>query len=340
MKKRETNQNGLILLATIILFSTNIIASFAQNYTQPLKVNDSNVQNALSFYEKKDFKQAESLLRDLIAKNENNADAHYALAIVLPNMNKLEDAIDENSKAIELNSNVAEYHYTLARLYIMKVSTVNIFSKMSLSSSIKEELLATLKINPNHRLGIINLAGFYFQAPSIAGGDNDKALELANKLLKIDEKQARILLVQIYSAMDNKVKAEEEVNNLIKIDEYAGRYLMIQGLKKQGNLAKAEEQYRIIDTKFGNNPDYFAFYNDYGYFLLGQKRVDEAIEKFKKQVQLAPNSANAHDSLGEGLLVKKMLKESLAEYTKALELSPGLKSAKDKIEEIKGMMGQ
>jgi Tfp pilus assembly protein PilF len=338
MKKTKFNQIAFFLLSILILHVVNTNTSFAQNYTQPLKLNDSEVQNALTLYEKKEYPKAEALLRDLIVKNKNNSDAHYALALVLSSTQKLDDAIDENSKAIELNSNVAEYHFTLARFYIIKIATANIFSKITLSSGIKDELESTLKIDPNHKLAILNLASYYFQAPSIAGGDNDKALELANKLIKIDEKQARILLVQIYTAMSNKVKAEEEVNNLIKIDEYTGRYLLIQGLKKQGDKAKAEEQYKIIDSKFGNNPDYFAFYNDYGYFLLSLNRVDEAVEKFKKQVALAPKSANAHDSLGEGLLKKGMLKESLVEYKKALELDPTLKSAKDKIEEINGQL--
>ncbi|OGU57485.1 MAG: hypothetical protein A2V66_12405 [Ignavibacteria bacterium RBG_13_36_8] len=93
-----------------------------------------------------------------------------------------------------------------------------------------------------------------------------------------------------------------------------------------------------MESKFGTNPDFFAFFNDYGYFLLQQNRIDEAIDKFKKQVVLAPKNANAHDSLGEGYLNKGLLKESLAEYQKALELNPKSESAKNKIAEIKDKM--
>ena len=64
------------------------------------------------------------------------------------------------------------------------------------------------------------------------------------------------------------------------------------------------------------------------------------LTKFKKQVELVPKNANAHDSLGEALLEKGMLKESLAEYEKALALNPGLKNAQEKVEEIKEKLAQ
>ena len=57
--------------------------------------------------------------------------------------------------------------------------------------------------------------------------------------------------------------------------------------------------------------------------------MDEAIEKFKKQVSLAPEEANPYDSLGEAYRIKCMLVESLKEYQKAFSISPS-----DGVEEI------
>ncbi|HCT30578.1 MAG TPA: hypothetical protein DIW31_07550 [Bacteroidales bacterium] len=337
MKTSKLKKNGSILLILFALAIHRPAYLVAQN-KETIKVSDKEVLNAVALYDKEDYQKAKVLLEAIISKNDKNADAHYALGMVLLKLNKADDAEDEAKSAIKVNSNVAEYHYGLAKVYMVQVNSASIFGKMSIAGSIKDELIAALNIDPNHRLAMISLTGYYTQAPSIAGGDLDKALELATKLLKIDEKQARVFFVQIYLSKNNNAKALEEANNLVKLDEYRGRLMLIQVLKKQPDLVKVEEQYKLIESKFGTNPDYFAFYNDYGYFLLGQKRIDEAIDKFKKQVQFAPKSANAHDSLGEGYLAKKMLKESLAEYKKALEINPKLKSAKDKIEEINDML--
>lgn len=333
MKTSEFKRNSLILLVLVAFTIFRPVHLYAQG-KEAIKVNDKEVLSAVALYDKEDYQKAKALLESIISKNDKNADAHYALGMVLLKLKKVDDAEDEVKSAIEINSKVADYHFGLAKIYMVQVNSASIFSKMSIAGHIKDELIAALNIDPNHKLALANLTGYYTQAPSVAGGDLDKAQELAARLLKIDEKQARIFLVQIYLGKNNNDKALEEANNLVKLDEYRGRMMLIQVLKKQNDLVKVEEQYKMIESKYGTNPDYFNFYNDYGYFLLGQKRVDEAIDKFKKQVQLAPKNANAHDSLGEGYLAKNMLKESLAEYKKALELNPNLKSAKDKVEEI------
>jgi tetratricopeptide (TPR) repeat protein len=40
--------------------------------------------------------------------------------------------------------------------------------------------------------------------------------------------------------------------------------------------------------------------NQLGYQLMGQKKLDEAIRAFQRNVELYPDSANVYDSLGEG----------------------------------------
>ena len=108
--------------------------------------------------------------------------------MVLSKLNKLDDAIDETKKTIELNGNNAEYHYALSNLYKIELNTASFFRQPSLASSAKEELLTSQKIDPNHKKTIISLADFYLQAPGIMGGDNNKAIEQANRLIKLDEK--------------------------------------------------------------------------------------------------------------------------------------------------------
>jgi hypothetical protein len=60
--------------------------------------------------------------------------------------------------------------------------------------------------------------------------------------------------------------------------------------------------------------------NQYGYTLLGQKKIDEAIAIFRKNVDMHPESWNVHDSLGEALAVKGDKNEAVTCYTKALSM--------------------
>ena len=62
--------------------------------------------------------------------------------------------------------------------------------------------------------------------------------------------------------------------------------------------------------------------NTYGYQLLNQGKMTEAIEVFRANAKRFPDSWNVHDSLGEGLALKGDTKEAITYYRKALEKNP------------------
>jgi tetratricopeptide (TPR) repeat protein len=62
--------------------------------------------------------------------------------------------------------------------------------------------------------------------------------------------------------------------------------------------------------------------NAYGYQLLGQKKMDEAIDAFKKNVKDHPESWNVYDSLAEAYATKGDKKLATDNYTRALSMAP------------------
>ncbi|MFC1898620.1 tetratricopeptide repeat protein [Candidatus Cloacimonadota bacterium] len=62
--------------------------------------------------------------------------------------------------------------------------------------------------------------------------------------------------------------------------------------------------------------------------------MDEAIEKYKKAVSLAPNKSWTHKSHGNAYLLKGMYDEAIAEFNMALTINPDSEYAKEKLEEI------
>jgi len=61
--------------------------------------------------------------------------------------------------------------------------------------------------------------------------------------------------------------------------------------------------------------------NGYGYQLLGQGKVDEAIEVFRKNAKDYPRSWNTYDSLGEAYTLKGDKRQAIANYSRALALT-------------------
>lgn len=61
--------------------------------------------------------------------------------------------------------------------------------------------------------------------------------------------------------------------------------------------------------------------NAYGYQLLGQRKVDEALAMFEKNVRDHPDSWNALDSLAEAYVAKGERQKALEYYTKAMNMT-------------------
>ena len=87
-------------------------------------------------------------------------------------------------------------------------------------------------------------------------------------------------------------------------------------LTKKGDTAAADAL-----TKEAFSIATEAEINAYGYQLLGQQKVDEAIAMFEKNVRDHPDSWNTYDSLGEAYGVKGDRKKALENYTKAMNMT-------------------
>ncbi|MGB6864727.1 MAG: tetratricopeptide repeat protein, partial [Candidatus Aminicenantaceae bacterium] len=62
--------------------------------------------------------------------------------------------------------------------------------------------------------------------------------------------------------------------------------------------------------------------NRLGYQLINQKKLKEAIEIFKMNVELYPESWNVYDSLGEGYMLLGEKELAIKNYEKSLEINP------------------
>jgi uncharacterized protein len=68
-----------------------------------------------------------------------------------------------------------------------------------------------------------------------------------------------------------------------------------------GGLKGVERHYRELSERFGFPVSAEQTINRMGYNLLGQKKIDDALAAFRRNVELYPGSANVYDSLADGL---------------------------------------
>ena len=75
--------------------------------------------------------------------------------------------------------------------------------------------------------------------------------------------------------------------------------------------------------------------NGWGYKLIPQKRIADALEIFKLNVYLYPTSANAFDSLGEIYEELGNNVSALKNYEQSLKLDPQNKNAEQHIKQLR-----
>jgi CubicO group peptidase (beta-lactamase class C family) len=75
--------------------------------------------------------------------------------------------------------------------------------------------------------------------------------------------------------------------------------------------------------------------NGFGYFLLREKHVDEAIRVFQMNIEAFPASANAQDSLGEAYEIAGNKAAAVAAYERAVKLDPKMSHAADALKKLR-----
>jgi tetratricopeptide (TPR) repeat protein len=108
-------------------------------------------------------------------------------------------------------------------------------------------------------------------------------------------------------------------------------------------LVKRDGQWKILSqitenvTSFGTTATAVeAQLNTAGYNLLGTKKANDAVEVFKLNVKLFPNSWNVYDSLGEAYAAAGDTKLAIENYEKSLALNPKNETGKEALAKLKG----
>ena len=91
-----------------------------------------------------------------------------------------------------------------------------------------------------------------------------------------------------------------------------------------GTFADTETLWRDTLVK---NPDCWMAYYNLGNVLAHQGQFDEAIENYRRAIQINPNSLQVMNNLGEALATKGQFDEAIENYRKAIQINPNFSGA-------------
>jgi tetratricopeptide (TPR) repeat protein len=117
------------------------------------------------------------------------------------------------------------------------------------------------------------------------------------------------------------------------VSHYAGLRLIFSGWSaprdpetgaRIGGLDGIEQHYRELAERFGYSPSAEKDINSFGYAVLGDKKIDEALAAFRRNLELYPQSPNVYDSYADGLEAAGQNQSALENSRKAVELGTAL----------------
>lgn len=288
------------------------------------------------------LQEAESLYRQILARDERQPDAWHLLGTIASQIGDHAVAIDLISRAIELDPRNANFHCNLGnalsatgqtelaeasyrraldRKRDFPLARFNLSALLKQAGRIDEAIAGyqqAIALNPSfveahYNLGLICQELHQWNA---ANAEYQQTLQL-----RPSHPEAWNNLGLVLKEQGNVVEAIECYRRAIQLrPEYAEAINNLGvGYREQREVHRALECYsQALRLK----PDYAAAFNNLGNLLQSMGRPSDAVTCLKRAIELQPRFAEAYTNLGAALQDLKKLNEAADFLRAAIELKP------------------
>ncbi|MBN2012947.1 tetratricopeptide repeat protein [candidate division KSB1 bacterium] len=267
------------------------------NKSSSLSDSSGDLQQAIQFYNQKQYAAARTTLEDRIKIQPTDHIALFYLGRIDLDEGKIDDAIQQLEQAIAFDEQNADYHYWLAIASKKKMDRVSVIKKLGLAKKMRSELETAIACNPDHLDARLNLCGFYLVVPGFIGGDKIKAKEQAEELLKRDAFKGNLMMGEYYRT--EKMFDEAHTSYLAALKDVR---------------AHAEKQSEIWRIQVA--------LNDLGRDLLNAGDTANAIKVLQQSADEFPESFTAWHYLAFAWQKNGNIDAAVSVCQKALELNP------------------
>ncbi|MDH3216231.1 MAG: tetratricopeptide repeat protein [Candidatus Krumholzibacteria bacterium] len=320
---------GFYLMVSIVVF---LGAACASKKTGPMEMG-------MQSFEAQDYEGAKTHFETALTTEPENPQAVYYLGRIALEAGDIDQAVERLEKAVTLDEAQSDYHFYLGVAYAQKIQKVSFFEKGQLAPKLKGEFEKAVETDPANVQARMGLAQYYLNAPPIAGGSKEKAMEQVEAIKKLDPKQGHLFTAQIHMAAKEHDKAEKEMKAALALDptdtDVHYQMGMLYQTKKDYPAAFAALEKAIeIDPMYMS-----AMYQMGRTAIFAEDNYDRGIECLKIYLNSKPQAGQptwAHAHWRLGMVYEKMGNVEMAkkEYQAALDLDPDLKDAKEALEKL------
>lgn len=254
------------------------------------------------------LQDAEALYREILARDDRQADAWHLLGTIAQQIGDFTVAIDLISHAIELDPRNANFHCNLG----------NALLAVGQRTEAEQSYRRALDRKRDFPLARFNLSSLLAQTGRIdeAVAGYGQSIEL-----KPDFVEAHYNLALIFQGQRQWDAASAGYQRTLQLRPNHAEAWNNLGLvlKELGNIAEASECHRrAIQIR----PDYAEAFNNLGVAYREQREVNRALECYTQALQLKPDYAAAFNNLGNLLQSMGRPSDAVTCLKRAIELQP------------------
>lgn len=179
-----------------------------------ISADGATLNEALDHFNSAQYERALSELASLAKKDDPNI--NYYLARSYFHAGQLKRAKKLFTENITKYPTHANSHFLLGSVTLTMVSDANIFRKFGLAKQALASWHKAAELDGDNIEALYGLASFYLNAPSIAGGDPEKAQRYTDKLLALSEPYSKLIMASKIGKSGEKQNAEPLIKAAIK----------------------------------------------------------------------------------------------------------------------------
>ncbi|HVT87838.1 MAG TPA: tetratricopeptide repeat protein [Tepidisphaeraceae bacterium] len=288
------------------------------------------------------LQQAESIYRQILAVQPNNAVAMHQLGLLALQVGKINIAVELIGQSIQHESRSPDMHYNFGLALATAGRRDQAIESYRNAIKLKPDL-----VEAYNNLGVALLnAGRLDESldisrravelgPSISAAQNNLGVVLRNKGMIAESIEAHRKAVDIapqstglWSNLGIALQAGGQLDQAIDaftkalaIDPNNVDALQNSGaiFRLQGRLEQASSSFRKALSLL---PDDAQALNNLAAVLIDLQQSDEGIELLRRAIAIKPDSAEAHDNLGIALREKGLFDQAEQQHRKALAIQP------------------
>jgi tetratricopeptide (TPR) repeat protein len=276
-------------------------------------------------------------LTEKIKKNPDEANLYYERGIELRRVEMDSMALDDFKKAVNLDSNKAEYYSAIGDLMFehkdisgsiawfkqaLKLNPKDPRAHLKMAKMflyIKDYTSAFEEINTVLRQDVYNPEGYFLKGKIYAElKDTSKAISSYQTAVQVDPeyREAMVHLGQLYLAKRDML-GMKYLDNAYKLDTNDMFPLFAKGVYYQNNnnYEQAKTVYRDIVLK---DRQYSDAYSNMGYIYIQQDSFDKAWRQYDLVIKMEPASAEGYYSRGLSSELMGKKEDAIADYRQAL----------------------